>query len=290
MIPADANREAADLIANIKRLLDAARSGLEMEGSGRTQWRSSTMDLAKALLAGRELCQGDTKTFHRWLSDKGLGEGVLTAHERAGLIGIAEHPAVAERVLAKTAKRSWKTIWLDEIKPEVDALKRVVTPDNSARGGRPRKAPIQSNEPIEDVVERALIAKCSDPEWRVIDKMASTVNRAPNFVRDIIKRLKARGLVEQRKAADSTGIEYRIIAPVERDAPPDVEALKRQIDDLEFAGLEKDERIAELEGLLEAARSEIAGLRERIAQRESIEDAGQHSPDESIESKPETVH
>jgi hypothetical protein len=298
MIPANANCEAADLIANIKRHLATARSGLEMEAGGRTQWRSNTMDLAKALLAGRELCQNDNNAFHTWLDDNGLGKDVLTAHERAGLIGIAEHPDIAELVLATTVKRSWKTIWLDEIKPEVDALKRVVTPDNSPRGGRPRKAPTQNNEPVETVVERELVAKCSGSEWRTIDKMSSLIQRAPSSVRDVLKNMAGRELVEQQKGADGVGIEYRITN--ERDATtPDVEALKakivalrQQTDDLEFKVLEKDERITELERLLAEAHAKNDDLKQRIARLEALPDVDRH---ESIEAEPtkserETVH
>jgi hypothetical protein len=287
----DAPVDCVQLLANVKESCLAARASLKTEEGARVAWRDQTARLGAALLALREFCQNDSRTFHCLLSDNGLGEDFISKDDRAGLIGIAEHWEIAERVLATTVKRSWRTIWLDQIKPEVDA-RRVRTPANP-RGGRPRKAPpVQSNEPPEDVAERELIAQCPGPEWRTADKMASTVNRALNFVRDILKSMAARGLVEQRKAADNISIEYRIVAcmPVERDAPPDVEALKRQIDDLKFAELEKDELIADLEQRLEEAHTENAGLRQRIAQLESLSGADQHKPDEAIESKPETVH
>jgi hypothetical protein len=286
--PLKVDSPVEQLLADAKRACCAARAGVKAEEEGRARFASGTMDLAKALLALRQLCQNDNRVFHRLLSDNGLGEDVLTAHERAALIGFAEHPEIAERVLAATNKRSWKTIWLTEIKSQVDAQRSVVRLDNTPsksepnRGGRPPKAPTQSDESPENIIERELVGKCAS-EWLSADKMALRIRRAPNAVRDNLKPMMVKGLVEQRKAADGVAIEY-LIANNKPGAPPDVEALKRKSDDLEFTLLEKDERIVELERALEEARAENVELRRRIARLEAVSDAGLSAL------PPETVH
>jgi hypothetical protein len=289
--PLGAGRGLAEIAADIRAYYAATRSGLKAEKDGRADYCSNTMKLAAAVRLGRQLHQNDNVAFGAWFANE-FGDDFINKNERAALIRIAEYPDIAERVLATTESRSWELIGA-EIRKSVPSARNTPSPN---RGGRPRKALVQSNEPIGIIVERGLIAKCSDSQWRTVDQMELFARRTANFIRDVLEDMAARGLVEQRKAADNISIEYRIID--KRDAPLGVEALRRRIADLEFAELEKDERIADLERLLAEAHTENAGLRQRIARLEALSDADRDAsqqvrePDETeaIEAKPETIH
>jgi predicted transcriptional regulator len=104
-----------------------------------------------------------------------------------------------------------------------------------------------------DDVARELVAKCSGPEWRTVEELASIVGRKKDEVTEALKRLKADGLVEHQKSADGVALEYRIDDEPARFAPA---GLQRK---LEFANA----RVRELEQLL---RERDAQLREKDAQ------------------------
>jgi hypothetical protein len=283
--PPEAARSTEQLISDAKAAHFAARVSLEAEEGARASWCEHTLKLSSSLFVLRQLCQNNNKTFHRLLNDNGLGEDFINKDDRPALLNMAEHPDVAKEVLAATQSRSWQLIWREGIRPKVEEkgiLNAKKTPSGPNRGGRPRKAPTPSDGPPESVVERELIAKCSSPEWLPLDKLASAINRAPSFTRDVLKTMDAKGLVEQRKAADGVAIEYRIHD--KRDATPDVVALKCQVDDLEKTILGKDERIADLERLLEEAFAENDDLKQRIARLEAVSDVGPSAL------QPETVH
>jgi predicted transcriptional regulator len=244
----------ADLVADIKASFVAARSGAKAEEDGRATWRDNTLKLAKALLAGRELHQNDNNAFGAWLDASGLGEDFISDKDRWALIKMAEHPQIAERILATTSRRSWRHIWAEEIAHEVEAegVSHVGnTPSN--RGGRPRcphlrKTPVPSADPIDDVVSEA-IAKFADPkaEWRTVPRMAQILMRAESAVREALKRLNDDGLLEQRKTADGIGIEYRINGEPKDDLRRELAEAHARIAELIEENAELKLRIARLE-------------------------------------------
>jgi hypothetical protein len=209
----EAEREPADLAVDAKAFFVAARSGAKAEEDGRAAWRDNTMNLARTLLAARELHQNDTRAFGAWFKDSGLGD-LMNANERAALIGMAENPGITGHILATTHRRSWELIWREDIKPEI---KRTVTSarNSPSRGGRPSQshnapAPIQDNDPIADLA-CMYTDKCSDEVWRTVPKIATVLGRvADSAVRDMLKRLDGDGSLEKQRGADGVTIEFRI--------------------------------------------------------------------------------
>jgi hypothetical protein len=283
----------ADLVAEINAFFAAARSGAEVEENGRAAWRDNTMKLGKALLAGRELHQNDSNAFHAWLETNGLGDDLISKDERFSLIGMAEHPEVTERVLATTARRSWREIWRLEIAPEIERPRGGSQPENPPakskpnRGGRPRgsNAPAQSAGPhaavaqaphsalpIEDAVEHELLAKCSSPRpvWQRPDKMASIINRPVAVVKEALVRLHEKGLAEGHKGPEGIWFEYWVPDKSERKATDSLDADIRIIEledenaELKRENVELKRQNAELKAQLGERDDEIARLRPRL--------------------------
>jgi hypothetical protein len=257
--PLTADAELANLALNIKEFYVIARAGTKAEEDGRAAWRNGTMKLYGALLVGRELHQNDNNAFRTWLRDIGLGDDFLSAKDRWALLNMAEHPEVAERVLATTQRRSWRLIWEEEVRPAIvkggvsTAGKTPATPKPN-RGGRRhgRTAPVQSADPIADVA-RELIAKCSGPksEWRSLAKTASIVQRAEPSVRDALSRLGAK----TTRGADGQH-EYRI------DGERKELLVRVERDEFQWASLvaQRDAEIADLRAQLAAANEKIREL------------------------------
>jgi hypothetical protein len=147
---AEAEAELSDIADNIRRFHKAAMDGLKQESDGVAAFRSSTMPLARELIRGRQRHQNDNNAFGAWLKANGLGDDFISKDDRAALIGMAEHPEIAEAVLNVTGKRSWRTIWLDEIVPKVEAeggfRSPAKTSDGKQRPGRPRGPSLPSSK------------------------------------------------------------------------------------------------------------------------------------------------
>jgi hypothetical protein len=116
-----------------KRALDAKS---QVEG-GLTAYRTETWLLAVKYKSGKDVvCGGSTKKFHKWLKDNGLGTDVISANDRAALLGIAANPSIAKPILEKTTRMSWQLIWREEVQPEVE---RLCSHTNShKKNGRPK--------------------------------------------------------------------------------------------------------------------------------------------------------
>jgi hypothetical protein len=127
----------------IRRFHKGALDGLKQESVGVAAWRASTLSLGRELLRGRQLHQNDNAAFGAWLKASGLGDDFLDGHNRAALIGMAEHPEIATTVLEATIKRSWRRIWEEEIVPKVEAAdgfgRAAKTPSAKREPGRPRQ-------------------------------------------------------------------------------------------------------------------------------------------------------
>jgi hypothetical protein len=96
-----------------QRALDA-KSRVE---DGLAGWRDATWWLAQALRRGKQLCDGNTRAFHAWLTDNELGDDFINANDRAALLSIAANPDIAQRILKNTTRLSWQLIWRMEIQP-----------------------------------------------------------------------------------------------------------------------------------------------------------------------------
>jgi hypothetical protein len=108
-----------DIADNIRRYHAAALAGLEQEKAGAEAWRENTWALACELKHGKEFCQNSNPAFSKWLQDRGLGEDVINADDRAALIKMAAHPEIAKEVLQTTTRRNWRLIWNNDIQPIV---------------------------------------------------------------------------------------------------------------------------------------------------------------------------
>jgi hypothetical protein len=58
-------------------------------------WRAEMMTLARELLRGRELAQGDDSAYGRWLADSKLGNEVISRDDRMALLNFARHETIA---------------------------------------------------------------------------------------------------------------------------------------------------------------------------------------------------
>jgi hypothetical protein len=197
--------ELAAVAADIRAALAAARADF-------ASWRDNTMKLARALLRGREMHKDDA-AFGAWLKAEDFG---VNDDDRAALISMAQHSEIAERVLADTARQSWRNIWRKEIAPEIppEVLEGYRTPakppetpepdkGKGTKGGRPRKprAPMKPHgrpkgsgkKPQSDnaanAVMNALIGKCADSKWRALAQLASRVQFAESAVEADLTRL-----------------------------------------------------------------------------------------------------
>ena len=169
------------------------------------------MKLGRGLLLGREWHQNDNNAFNVWLNDNELAEDLISKDDRAALIGMAEHPEIAERVLATTQRRSWQLIWREEIAPEVEvwgvfvALRKpprtfppLARADARVDHEWPRDghewAPIARarrarNRLIRSTMCRCAIDKCADGKQRTAHQIANKVQYAVSFVEPILKSL-----------------------------------------------------------------------------------------------------
>jgi len=197
--------ELAAVAADIRAALAAARADF-------ASWRDNTMKLARALLRGREMHKDDA-AFGAWLKAEDFG---VNDDDRAALISMAKHSEIAERVLADTARQSWRNIWRKEIAPEIppEVLEGYRTPakppetpepdkGKGTKSGRPRKprAPMKPHgrpkgsgkKPQSDnaanAVMNALIGKCADSKWHTLAQLASRVQFAESAVEADLTRL-----------------------------------------------------------------------------------------------------
>jgi hypothetical protein len=118
--------------------------------------------------------------------------------------------------------------------------------------------------PIEDVVERELIAKCSSsqPQWQTADEMASTIRRATPSVRDALVRLQKKGLAEGHKGPDGVRFEYWV------NGKPEPEAMRSLDVDVELRIIELEDVIREQKDEIARLKVENAELRARLGEKD----------------------
>jgi hypothetical protein len=128
--------------------------------------------------------------------------------------------------------------------------------------------------PIEEVVERELLAKCSSlrPLWQRPDKMASIINRSVAVVKEALVRLHEKGLAEGQKAPDGIWFEYWVPDKSEPKATDSLDAdiriieLEDEIAELKRENVELKRENADLKAQLGERDDEIARLRPRFGE------------------------
>jgi hypothetical protein len=237
--------------AELRRAAADAHDGLACQKAGRDEWRLGTMKLARALLRGRELCQGDDGAFGRWIKANNLEE--IKADDREALLNIARHPEISEGVLAKTERTSVRLIWLKEIKPAFrSAAEGVSSNAKSARRGNPTKEqekirPVirQKVEAGERIDHKEIMAEfgVSDTPVRVTEAYERGRKNAFEEARVVIEANKLS--VAQQKKLDA----YR------REKDRECEVYKQQL----AAGFEAavNERVKELSFLWDKRDHEV---------------------------------
>lgn len=142
-------------------LLERISAAYTRAMNGDREWREGTLELAEALAEARARFS-DNKSFGRWLNAMpGLDD--LGSDDRAALIGMGRNLDIAREILNETTRRSWRLIWLEEIKP-------IVEPPSSQRcdDDAPEPAAADAPEP----------AAAADPPADDADADGSTVPTA----------------------------------------------------------------------------------------------------------------
>jgi hypothetical protein len=247
--PAAAAAELTGIADAIRRFHEAALAGLRQEADGAAAWRHGTMALASVLRQGRLLHRNDNVQFGLWLKANGLSDDFISKDDRAALIGMAEHPEIAIAVLETTAKRSWRTIWLDEIVSKVEEAggfrRAAKTPSGKQEPGCPRQTtrPAAAETPAEpetrvhgDYARVHMTADPPTPDEAVALAVQEVTGKLDRKCAEKIGRLefKHAGQIEALKAAHAEEIgqlnfqhEGRI-QWIERAYDEKIEELKRQ--------------------------------------------------------------
>jgi hypothetical protein len=89
----------------IKRRMIAGHDRLEKGGA---EWIEGSLELAAALLDGREAMPADIG-FSQWLKQNQLD--FYNKNDRSALIGLASDLSLARQILGKTTSRSYQIIW-----------------------------------------------------------------------------------------------------------------------------------------------------------------------------------
>lgn len=92
------------------------RKALDRYKSASVEWVAATMALARELWQAR-LHHVSDNAFGAWLTDNDLDD--LGKDTRAALLAIGKHEKISRRVLEVTSRRSPRTIWKEEIQPQI---------------------------------------------------------------------------------------------------------------------------------------------------------------------------
>jgi hypothetical protein len=100
-------------VPTLDALAKRIRTGLSSVHRSRAAWLDTTLQLAADLREARSRFI-DNEQFGQWLGDNKLQ--TLSKDDRAALIGIGQHPALAREIFTESEDRwSWRTCW-SEIK------------------------------------------------------------------------------------------------------------------------------------------------------------------------------
>jgi hypothetical protein len=124
------------------------RKALDRYQSAGVEWVAATLELATELWRAR-LQYASDNAFSDWLAENELN--ILTKDERAALIGMGKNGTASKRVLETTSRRSIRHIWLEEIKPSLEA----VSPRGETKPVRKPEIPNTGVESEEDALARA---------------------------------------------------------------------------------------------------------------------------------------
>jgi len=115
------------------------RKALDRYQSAGVEWVAATLELATELWRAR-LQHASDNAFGDWLAENELD--ILTKDERAALIGMGKNGSASKRVLETTSRRSIRHIWLEEIKPQIEA----VSPSGETSRRNQAKPKIETDE------------------------------------------------------------------------------------------------------------------------------------------------
>jgi ribosomal protein L18E len=106
--------------------------GHDRLGKGHAEWVEGSLQIATALLEGRECMPADV-SFSQWLKDNKLD--FFHGHDRAALLKLATNLELAREVLSKAESRSYRLIW-QQAKGRFDS---AVKPHTEKPGRRKRQ-------------------------------------------------------------------------------------------------------------------------------------------------------
>jgi hypothetical protein len=216
-------RELADAIRQAYAKAQRAQTTIEQ---GRAQWREATIDLAAALLKGRELCQNNDRAFGAWLNanpplDK------ISPNDREALLAMARYPDETREALVKTQKTSWYTLWYSEIRPKVKTPPRI-SPRPSED---PAPAVIENDLPRETAVDQTADERGSAPPSPEVAKSGDSKGSSRPATRSAKSSsqrssLALRPISVEKFCADALSVAKRLIARLENPSDDMIEGVK----------------------------------------------------------------
>jgi hypothetical protein len=102
---------------HLDRMADQIRTAYERALEAEKHWIAATIQLAKNLAAARA-CFSANREFHEWLV---VHCDFLPRNDRAALIGMGRNLELARTVLTNTQSRSWRLIWDNEMRPQLES-------------------------------------------------------------------------------------------------------------------------------------------------------------------------
>src|SRR5947209_7071055 len=116
----------------LDRIAYQIRSAYERALAAEKQWIVATIQLARSLAAARDRFSSNQE-FHDWLIKNC---DFLTRNDRAALIGMGRNLELARTVLASTQSRTWRLIWDNEMRPQLDSRLHSAGKTTSAVDGK----------------------------------------------------------------------------------------------------------------------------------------------------------
>jgi hypothetical protein len=112
-------------------LVELIRTDLRRIGNTDDEWTAASLSLAEHLSEARDQHPSDNK-FGDWLA---LHQIRISGHDRAALLHMARDLPLARKVLERTKRKSYKHIWLQEMKPRSVHVDKAVNGAGAAPEG-----------------------------------------------------------------------------------------------------------------------------------------------------------
>jgi hypothetical protein len=198
---------------NLDSIKRRIREGHDRLKKGDAEWVEGSLQIAMALLEGRELVPANI-AFSDWLKDNKLD--FFHGHDRAALLKLAANLELARDVLSKTDSRSYRMIW-QQAKSRFDSAAKTHT-EKPGRRKRQRKSAsvLKINRAIklgEDTVAR-LHGTSLDSSEELDELIVLNRGTPPGELNDVVRKLVDDAVAGKAVSAIATGAAIEKKAPV----------------------------------------------------------------------------